>query len=126
METPTVLDDHSKSKKEENKDRKKGHKSHKDVKQSKKLSPIQSKAPTSTQAHPLSSPARSHSGPELDQQPGVKAKVIPEKTSVTQDSSTAPKTVPGPSGTGEVASGHSSCMGHVDQAYDGACAYPPE
>ena len=34
--------------------------------------------------------------------------------------------VPGSSSTGQVSSAHSSRTGHVDQAYEGACAHPPE
>ena len=114
METPAVPDGQSKLNKEENKDKKKGHNSCKDKdiiyykKRDRTDSPVHCKATTGTQAHALSPPARSHSGPELDQQPGAKAKIIPENTSVTQDSSMAPRPIPGPSGTVQVASVHAS------------------
>ena len=66
MESPAVLDDHSKSKKEEHKDKQKGHKSQKDkdIKHSRKRdwadSPVHHKATTSTQARALFPPAGRH------------------------------------------------------------------
>ena len=129
VEIPAVQDDHSKSQKED-KDKKKAHKSHrdKDTKHSKKRdrtdSLARTKATTSTQACALSPSAKSHSGPELDQQPGTKT--MREKTAMPKNPPSTSKPAPGPSGTGQASIDHPSGSDIVDQNYGGACAYPPE